>query len=448
MLQRERVLKALEALSRRPPSPELTHPAEVAQPEALEAVAPAVGDVAPAPGPTAPDLPPLAEILGGEWRETASGRVFVKETRLAPEHLHGHLPLTAARAASRDALRIALGHTDPPPADRLAFFDTETTGLSGGTGTYIFLAGVGSLDAAGFHLRQYFLPSLAGEPAMLRALAEDLGRFEGIVTYNGRAYDVPLLETRNTLARIPRSESRLRGEHFDLLRAARRLYRGRLERCSLVDVEAEALGVRREDDVPGHLIPGLYFDFIRAGRAAPLRGVLRHNALDILSLAGFLARLGKLFDAARADHTTLDPRDAVQLARWLDLEGDRELAGSLYRSALPRLEGREQGEPLWRNATARFALYLKRAGSRAEALPLWTDLWHRGDLAAGLELAKHLEHADRAPPRAAEVVRALLEQWPEDDMRGRRELAHRLARLERKIAVLDGAHAEDAPASS
>src|SRR6185295_4954081 len=180
----------------------------------------------------------------------------------------------------------------------LAFFDIETTGLSGGTGSYIVLAGLGSYEraAAGeplaFRMRQYFLADIAHERAMLSMLADDLRRFDGLVTYNGRAFDMPFVQTRMTLARLPYPCDGL--PHFDLLHVVRRLYRHRMPGCRLAEAERRLLRIDRPDDVPGSLIPAIYFDYLRAGRVSPLRGVFRHNAEDVLSLTGILASLARL----------------------------------------------------------------------------------------------------------------------------------------------------------
>jgi uncharacterized protein YprB with RNaseH-like and TPR domain len=335
------------------------------------------------------------------------------------------MPLRAPLEAARDAIAAALGQREPPLVSRLAFFDTETTGLSGGTGTYIFLAGLGWFEEGAFRLRQYFLPRIEDERAMLSQLSNDMARLEGgMVSYNGRAFDLPLLETRLTLSRL--LDQRLDLPHFDLLRAVRRLYRHRMPGCSLGEAESRLLGVQRQNDVPGYAIPSIYFDYIRAGRVSPLRAVFRHNALDILSLAGVLAAVAGLF--ARED---LDPEDAIAIARWWELEGEPERAEPLYRSALPRLDA-ERDAAAWTRAASRYAMILKRGGTRCEAVPFWSRLWAQGDLDAGLELAKHLEHESRDLAAAEAVARRLLERWPQADPAGRREVEHRLGRVRRK----------------
>jgi len=375
---------------------------------------------ASAPPPAAPgDLAPIARILRGDWHDTPHGPVFLRDDWLPLDHRHGALPLAAALDAPPAALARLLPAGDAPHPSRLAFFDIETTGLAGGTGTWVVLAGLGSYEDGAFRLRQYFLPGPAHEPAMLAMLAADLARFDGIVTYNGRAFDLPLVESRLTLARLrPPWTGR---PHFDLLHPVRRLYRHRMPACRLADAERRLLRLERPDDVPGWLIPSLYFDYLRAGRAAPLRAVFQHNAEDVLSLVGVLARLARLLDG-----DDLDPEDAAAVARWWEHAGEPARAVALYRQALPWLEGGDD----WTWAASRLAAISKRSGARGEAVALWHSLRAQGDRSAMLELAKHFEHRARDLRAAEEVTRTLLVRPPESE---RMPLEHRLARLHRKL---------------
>ncbi|HYM16096.1 MAG TPA: ribonuclease H-like domain-containing protein [Dehalococcoidia bacterium] len=371
----------------------------------------------PAPPPREP--PPIAAILRGDWHDTPHGPAFVRDDWFSLDHHHGALPLSCALEAPAAGLAHLLGATHAPHPSRLAFFDTETTGVTGGTGTYVVLAGLGSYEDGAFRMRQYFLADLAHERAMLATLAADLARFEGIVTYNGRAFDLPLVDVRMTLARLRAPWAAF--AHFDLLHPVRRLYRHRLPACRLADVERRLLRIERPDDIPGSLIPSLYFDYLRAGRAAPLRAVFRHNADDVLSLVGVLAILGRLL--AGGD---LDPEDAAAVARWWEHAGEPARAAALYTDALPWLEGGDD----WPWAAARLAALRKRAGDRDGAAALWRALWSQGDPHAGLELAKHFEHRAGDPRAAAEITRALLVRASAPARMG---LEHRLARLRRKL---------------
>lgn len=368
-----------------------------------------------------PSSSPIQEILNGEWQETEVGLAFVKETRFEPDRHHGKAPLGALLGLPPETLAMLLGGSVATHPSELAFFDVETTGLSGGTGTYVFLAGLGSFVEGAFLLRQYFLADMESERAMLSLLVRDLSRFKGLVSYNGRAFDMPLLETRMTLSRL-RNPCRNQN-HLDLLHTVRRLYRRRWPSCRLADAEKHLLGVERVDDMPGHLIPSCYFDYIRAGRASQLKRVFRHNADDILSIACCLAFVGALFSRAN-----LDGSDALALAHWWELRADVERAKGYYRAALPLL----YGSPEWAWAARRYATILKRAGSIEDAVELWRRLWGEGDPEAGLELAKHWEHREHDFAAAEAAAAALLERSSEAE---RLALEHRLARILRKKAL-------------
>ncbi len=367
----------------------------------------------------------LEAELRGQWIESAHGPVFVRDQWFPLEHRHGATAIGAPLAACPVAMAHLLRADVAPHASRVAFFDIETTGPSGGTGTYVILAGFGSFEDAGlgdgslaFRLRQYFLADIAHERAMLSLLAEDFARFEGVVTYNGRSFDMPLLTSRMTLGRVPFRADRF--AHFDLLHPVRALYKHRMPSCTLADAERRLLRIERFEDIPGALIPSIYFDYARSGRCGPMRAVFRHNAEDVLSLTGVLASLASLLS-----HDEPEPDDALALARWWARRGENARAMELYRTALPWLEGADD----WGWAAARYAALCARAGQRDEAVNLWRRLWERGDERAGLALAKHLEHRARDLPAAEEVTRTLLLRCADGD---RIALQHRLARIVRK----------------
>lgn len=361
----------------------------------------------------------IEELLDGSWRETDRGVAFVRDETYPIEHVHGRVALKTLLDCSEAALgAVLLEDDDVPAVRRLGFLDLETTGLSGGTGTYFFLAGLGTFTDAGFRVRQYFLADLRHEPAMLSVLARDLRQLDALVTYNGRCFDLPCIDTRMLLAREASPIGDLM--NVDLLYAVRRLYRHRLSNCRLAEAEERLLGVERAGDLPGWMAPSLYFDYLRAGRIAPLRGVIRHNSDDILSTAALLAHIARLFD-----QRSLDPRDAAALAHWWEHANDTDRARRLYDAALPSLEGGRD----WGWAAQRQALLLKRASERGKAAELWERLWDQGNRRAGLELAMYLEHHARDLGGAEIVTRDLLggAAGPE-----RAALLHRLRRLEEK----------------
>ena len=215
-------------------------------------------DSGSAPGPRASRRPPhgspIEQLMPGELVRTAHGEHFETERLWERHRRHGSLDISSLGELPGDLLEQLSGGAivQSHPA-KWAFLDTETTGLAGGAGTYAFLIGVGSIEPEGFRLRQFFMRDFGDEASQLSRLAEYLARFDVLITYNGKSYDQPLLETRFRMARARPPFGRM--EHLDLLFGARRLWKLRLESCRLVDLENRILGVEREGDLPGRNDP-------------------------------------------------------------------------------------------------------------------------------------------------------------------------------------------------
>jgi uncharacterized protein YprB with RNaseH-like and TPR domain len=377
----------------------------------------------------------IEDLVSGRFHTTSRGQCFVAEETYPLDHTHGALllstfldlsPQIVAQVARDDALAGA-------NLRRACFLDTETTGLSGGTGTMAFVVGLGFFVEEGFRLHQYFLRDPGDEPAMVEALAERLAEFEALVSFNGRAFDVPILENRFILARIPPPTMGV--PHLDLLQPARRLYRYRLSSCALTSLEREVLGVSRDQaDVPGGVIPYLYRDYLRTGDAREMKRVLYHNAVDILSLVTLAVKLCRLF----ADPwTEADGAEFYGLGRWYADEGHSADVERAYRAAI----WSTLAPDLRAKALQDLAYLLKRADCHAEAFACWQQLALEAadDVLAHVELAKYLEWRVGDLSLAARWTRAALtqvENWPAGLRRNAAldELRHRLARLERKIA--------------
>lgn len=275
----------------------------------------------------------------GEVARNEFGEHFQTE-RLFPAHtLHGSADIGALAELPEDFLdAVSQGEIPSAPPERWAFLDTETTGLVGGTGSYAFLIGVGRIAPEGFRVRQFFVREYIEEGSVLAALAEHLREFEVLVTYNGKSYDQPLLEARYRFARREPPFARL--AHLDLLHGARRLWKLRLTDCRLTKIEERILGFQREGDLPGELIPYVYFEYVRSQEARRLLPIFHHNAMDILTLACLTAIVPAAFRSpnreALARAGVHRSEDMAGIARWLLSSGRHSEALELFRCALTR----------------------------------------------------------------------------------------------------------------
>jgi len=369
----------------------------------------------------------IEELLSGEVVRTPFGEHFETEKLWECHRRHGSVDIGDLAGLPEDLLDTlsdgAIARVHPT---KWAFLDTETTGLAGGTGTYAFLIGVGSIDAEGFRLRQFFMRDYGEEPSLLARLSEHLARFDVLITYNGKAFDQPLLETRFRMARARHPFARL--EHLDLLFGARRLWKLRLESCRLVDLENQILGVERQGDLPGAMIPYFYFDYLRTQQALRLVPIFHHNALDILSLACLTAIVPLAFRSPE-ETTFRHGADLIGLARWLVQAGQTQQAVRLLRRAV------DLGLPddlLFRTLWDMAALE-KRLDQREAALSVFRDLTESRNpyrARAFEELAKHYEHRERDFGAALQMTRSALALADTPQLRRRQQrLSGRLAKL-------------------
>jgi uncharacterized protein len=308
----------------------------------------------------------IEELVSGQVVRTAFGEHFETERLWEPHRRHGSAGVGDLADLPEDLLSgLSAGAIGPSRPSSWAFLDTETTGLRG---AYAFLIGVGSIEPGGFRLRQFFLRDAGEEASALARLGEYLERFEVLITYNGKTYDQPLLESRFRAVRAsPRPLSCL--PHLDLLAGARRLWKLRLESCRLVDLEYRILGVEREGDLPGALIPYYYFDYLRTQQAMRLVPILHHNAMDILSLACLTAVVSAAFRSP-GEAAFRHGADLIGLGRWLLGSKQLDQAQRVFRRAV------ELGLPdhllfrtLWEIASIE-----RRLGRAEAAQAAWEDL--------------------------------------------------------------------------
>ncbi len=336
---------------------------------------------------------------------------------------------------------IALRRTEEVPlpdglspatgADGTVFLDTETTGLAGGTGTYVFLVGLARWTRTGLHVTQYFLGDLAAEAAFLAAVRDAVAGSRQLVTFNGRSFDLPLLETRYLLGRAPWWGPEI--AHLDLYPMARALWRARVEDCRLTTLEATLLGLDRGDDLPGALMPQLYFRYLRLADTRPLPRIFDHNRWDLVALAALAARAAQLLAGPDPCH---DPLEWLGAAHWLERRDPSRSVG-FYEAALGA------GLPVSARAPAAWRLgrLWRRTGRATEALGLWRDAVAADPappLGLLVDLAKLCEHRARDYAAALRYTRAALERAEREspfEIRAPvlRALAHRARRLERRL---------------
>ena len=387
------------------------------------------------PAPKKSLIVPIEEVVEGQFVDTPYGQAFVVETFYPPEHQQGRfgLQLSAPLAVISAWAREPRLHSIDPHA--LIFLDTETSGLAGGTGTYAFLIGVGRLIEDGFHLKQYFMRDPIEEPAQLAALNGFLSDFEGIVTFNGKSFDIPILNARFiTNGELPPFKT---SAHLDLLPLARRLWRDRLPERNLRELEINILEmVRSQEEVPGWLVPQIYFDYLKSGDARPLRGVFYHNAMDVVSLAALLNHMS-LHLHNPTQGTLKHGIDLIALGKLYEDLDDYNSAAQLYQQGLEsKIPESSRHEALYR-----WSLMEKRRGDWTRATDLWRMAVDYDEIYAYIELAKYYEHRVRDDNEARSWTQKaldLVEIPHQPGYEGRQlypELIHRMTRLVRKLKL-------------
>ena len=405
---------------------------------------------------------PVSALDGAKEIDGPLGKTLVVERHYAPADWHGSLQLRDARVTPDD---VALIGRDPAAADapraRILYLDLETTGLSGGAGTVAFLVGCAlSREDGSFLIRQFVLPSFAAERALIGAVSE-WARAEAavLVTYNGRTFDVPVMETRWAFHRLRSPWDDL--PHLDMLHVARRLWSKKHARaperspwaasakassakdpedtgCRLVHLERALFEVERIGDVSGFEIPGRYFDFVRRGDWSVLEPVLHHNRLDLLSLAGVTARAARLLRIGAMACTKAE--EAALLGRELHRRAEFAEAEVCYRRGLDDLAS---GHALRPETLAGLARLLRSQRRYDEAAACWTEITGLYGVRGGLRqeateaLAVHFEHRRCDLQRAhsyAERARHAETTRPGAGRTAADRLERRLDRLRRKLS--------------
>ena len=369
----------------------------------------------------------LEEVLVGEIVTTPFGECLEIKSTYKSQFRHGPYCLEDFfQIDLRDLDRICGGTGfDKIDPEEVLFVDLETTGLSLGAGTWVFLAGFGFFRSGQYHVRQLFLRDFAEEAAFLFQAGRRMEGFRYVVTFNGKRFDIPLLEGRYALHRNAHGLPTL--VQWDLLYPARRLWRGRLEDCKLETIEQERLLLNREDnDIRGERIPEIYLRYIHTGEAGCLHRVVYHNAMDILTLASLAVHVQR-------SSQEKDPRQVnlLSLGRYYERIGIHEEGRRCYEIVSSRGPTREEREL----GSLQLAMRRKREGRIEDAIAGWEALIREGSphrTACCEELAKHYEHRTKELVKAIRMVEIALEGIDPLNGRLRTQLDQRLKRLLKK----------------
>lgn len=349
----------------------------------------------------------IEQVVKGEYFPTSFGESFVVKEEVAPSRTFGVVIPSTLSLISQWA-----NSTQLPSArfEEVIFLDTETSGLAGGSGTFAFMIGLGYFTDHSFQLIQLFMRDPSEEPGLLSALSHFLGSFKTIVTFNGKSFDIPLLNTRHVLNGF--TSPFIEVDHIDMLHLARRLWRNRLPSRALKDLEIELLNIHRtQEEVPGWMVPELYYNYLRHGDVQPLAGVFYHNGMDVISLAALFNYTASLLDHPLT-YPQIDSLDLVAIARLYDQLERTDEALNLYEKALA------QGMPMafYVDTLIRFAEIKKRQGDFKAVLDLWKRAAENGSVEGCLHLSKHFEHSEKAFFEAhqwAKQAHKLLQHSPE-----------------------------------
>ena len=384
----------------------------------------------PLPAPAKKKVP-IESLVPGREVETIYGKVFSSNHQYSDQHTHGAVPLKPFSSFQVLCDWAQAGHLAESDISGFIFLDTETTGLSGGTGTIPFMIGAGRFNGDQFLLEQFFLRSPAEEKAQLAALSKFVDGAKAVVSYNGKSFDLPIINTRFILNRLDNPFDGI--DHIDLLHITRRVWKRRLKQCNLGNIEKEILEFfRTDEDIPGYLVPEFYRNYVVHGDASQVANIFYHNEIDVVSLSALFTTLAAILEHPTSEllsHT----EDIYSIARLMESLNREALAEQLYASE----HILTSNEELVLSLISRGRIY-KRNKNFAGALPLWEQAVNLGSTEAALELAKYYEHIAKDYHQALDLTVRLLteiqssppgESVQQDILR----LEHRKSRLLQKI---------------
>ncbi len=385
----------------------------------------------PLPPPAKKKIP-IESLVPGREFDTIFGTIFSSSHQYSDQHQHGTAPLkpfTPYEVLCEWAQAKDLAQSD---ISEFVFLDTETTGLSGGTGTIPFMIGAARFSGDQFVLEQFFLRNPSEEKAQLAALTKFVDGANAVVSYNGKSFDLPIINTRYILNRLSNPFDEM--GHIDLLHITRRVWKRRLKQCNLGNIEKEILSFfRTDEDIPGYLVPEFYRNYILNGDPSQIAKIFYHNEVDVVSLSALFTTLAAMLEDPTSDKIS-HTQDIYSIGRLMESLDREVMAERLYASE-HFLSSNDQDRILSLLSRARI---FKRNKNYSEALPLWQQAHELGSTEATLELAKYYEHSVKDHEQALEFTDILLDQAKRNPSLHASEgtlskIQHRRNRLQQKI---------------
>lgn len=348
------------------------------------------------------DYEKLGKTLGGRVLSSDEGQIIHFKTEFDIDHCYNHFPNGNSQICPIGIRTLSNMDEiiDFLDFENILFLDTETTGLAGGTGTIAFLTGIGYFLDNNFVVEQIFLPDYGEEEAFLEYLRSRFSKYDVLVTYNGKSYDLNLLKYRYRMNRIefPFNQSC----HLDLLHTSRQLWKNRLDRCGLQDIEKQILNIHRKEDIPGSQIPQAYFDFLSHQKIDTMPLIIQHNQMDILSLALLLIWITQTLGNPFHQQNT-DVQDLYSLGRLFKRKLESSKAIACFEKAAGLKTTTHTRDAVYRE----WGEFLKSSKQWSEAVDVWSEWLNNDPLFPEeplVELAKYYEHQARDYQKAIQIV--------------------------------------------
>lgn len=369
----------------------------------------------------------LDAVIDGKVVSNSLGDFVIKEMLYPLDYQHGivFFEKTVVTETINRAARIS---SETASIEKLLFIDTETSGLSCGAGTFAFLVGIGRFTEKGFLLTQLIMRDPGEESALLLHLLNSISNDTIFVSFNGKSFDLPLLQNRFVLNRLRVSLREF--QHLDMLHISRKLWRRSLESCALKDLETAILKFdRSNEDVPGWMIPDIYFAFLRTGDPSSLKDVVYHNAQDILSLAALFLYVTNLLEK-NVSLENIPVNDLIAISRIYWELGSVDVSLQILNAILPRIH--EQNQVVTVNTM--LGTYYKKIKVLDKSVDHWEIAAEKGDISSCVELSMYYEHVLKDYTKALDWCEKAFLCYDNNGVK-KSDLSKRLKRLENKRRI-------------